>query len=136
MASRSEILDNLKETINEIGRDKFLETMKNPSFSVIYMMTQDRDLRSFISGIEDKIDDLDIEICVILGNIMNANYRQALITDRDARNAMALYHEEQHNSLKDAISRRKMAMEQRNLLLESAKKDYESMMFNNTIQIQ
>ena len=128
--SRNKNIEELKETINAIGKEQFLELIKSKDFAIVYTLSQNDDLRQFVNDSDDKIDEIDLNIFQLLQNIIRANYNQALVTNNDARNVMALYHEEQHNELKKMIAERKKLIDQRNLLIESAQKDYDDMMFN------
>lgn len=128
--SRNKNIEELKETINAIGKEQFLELIKSKDFAVVYTLSQNDDLRQFVNDSDDKIDEIDLNIFQLFQNIIRANYNQALVTNNDARNVMALYHEEQHNELKKMIAERKKLVDQRNLLIESAQKDYDDMMFN------
>lgn len=125
-------VEQIKETINAIGKEKFLELIKSDDFAVVYTLAQNDDLRQFVNDTDDKIDEIDLNIFQIFSNIIGANYRQFMVTNNDARNVMALYHEDQHNELKKMIAERKKLADQRNLLIKSAKKDYNDMMFNTT----
>ncbi len=128
--SRNKNIEELKETINAIGKEQFFELIKSKDFAVVYTLSQNDDLRQFVNDSDDKIDEIDLNIFQLFQNIIRANYNQALVTNNDARNVMALYHEEQHNELKKMIAERKKLVDQRNLLIESAQKDYNDMMFN------
>lgn len=128
--NRNENVEQIKETINAIGKEKFLELIKSKDFAVVYTLAQNDDLRQFVNNTDDQIDEIDLNIFGIFQNIIRANYNQGMITNNDARNVMALYHEEQHNELKKMIAERKKLADQRNLLIESAQKDYDDMMFN------
>lgn len=128
--SRNKNIEELKETINAIGKEQFLELIKSKDFAIVYTLSQNDDLRQFVNDSDDKIDEIDLNIFQLFQNIIRANYNQALVTNNDARNVMALYHEEQHNELKKMIAERKKLIDQRNLLIESAQKDYDDMMFN------
>ena len=126
--SRNKNIEELKETINTIGKEQFLELIKSKDFAIVYTLSQNDDLRQFVNDSDDKIDEIDLNIFQLLQNIIRANYNQAMVND--ARNVMALYHEEQHNELKKMIAERKKLVDQRNLLIQSAQKDYNDMMFN------
>lgn len=128
--SKNKNIEELKETINTIGKEQFLELIKSKDFAVVYTLSQNDDLRQFVNDSDDKIDEIDLNIFQIFQNIIRANYNQMMVTNNDARNVMALYHEEQHNELKKMIAERKKLVDQRNLLIESAQKDYDDMMFN------
>jgi hypothetical protein len=128
--SRNKNIEELKETINTIGKEQFLELIKSKDFAIVYTLSQNDDLRQFVNDSDDKIDEIDLNIFQLFQNIIRANYNQAMVTNNDARNVMALYHEEQHNELKKMIAERKKLVDQRNLLIESAQKDYNDMMFN------
>lgn len=128
--SRNKDIEELKETINAIGKEQFLELIKSKDFAIVYTLSQNDDLRQFVNDSDDKIDEIDLNIFQLFQNIIRANYNQAMITNNDARNVMALYHEEQHNELKKMIAERKKLVDQRNLLIQSAQKDYNDMMFN------
>lgn len=128
--SRNKNIEELKETINAIGKEQFLELIKSKDFAIVYTLSQNDDLRQFVNDSDDKIDEIDLNIFQLFQNIIRANYNQAMVTNNDARNVMALYHEEQHNELKKMIAERKKLVDQRNLLIESAQKDYDDMMFN------
>ena len=128
--SRNKNIEELKETINAIGKEQFIELIKSKDFAIVYTLSQNDDLRQFVNDSDDKIDEIDLNIFQLFQNIIRANYNQALVTNNDARNVMALYHEEQHNELKKMIAERKKLVDQRNLLIESAQKDYNDMMFN------
>lgn len=128
--SRNKNIEELKETINTIGKEQFLELIKSKDFAIVYTLSQNDDLRQFVNDSDDKIDEIDLNIFQLLQNIIRANYNQAMVTNNDARNVMALYHEEQHNELKKMIAERKKLVDQRNLLIQSAQKDYNDMMFN------
>lgn len=128
--SRNKNIEELKETINAIGKEQFLELIKSKDFAIVYTLSQNDDLRQFVNDSDDKIDEIDLNIFQLFQNIIRANYNQAMVTNNDARNVMALYHEEQHNELKKMIAERKKLVDQRNLLIQSAQKDYNDMMFN------
>lgn len=128
--SRNKNIEELKETINAIGKEQFIELIKSKDFAIVYTLSQNDDLRQFVNDSDDKIDEIDLNIFQLFQNIIRANYNQALVTNNDARNVMALYHEEQYNELKKMIAERKKLVDQRNLLIESAQKDYNDMMFN------
>ena len=128
--SRNKNIEELKETINTIGKEQFLELIKSKDFAIVYTLSQNDDLRQFVNDSDDKIDEIDLNMFQLLQNIIRANYNQAMVTNNDARNVMALYHEEQHNELKKMIAERKKLVDQRNLLIQSAQKDYNDMMFN------
>ena len=83
-------------------------------------MTQNNDLRQFVNDADDRIDEIDLDIFGVFLDIIRANYNQAMVTNNDARNVMALYHEDKHNELKKMIAERKKLVDQRNLLIESA----------------
>ena len=128
--SKNKNIEEHKETINAIGKEQFLELIKSKDFAVVYTLSQNDDLRQFVNDSDDKIDEIDLNIFQLFQNIIRANYNQALVANNDARNVMVLYHEEQHNELKKMIAERKKLVDQRNLLIESAQKDYDDMMFN------
>lgn len=128
--SKNIALEELKENINAIGKEKFLELIRSKDFAVVYILTQNNDLRQFVNDADDRIDEIDLDIFGVFLDIIRANYNQAMVTNNDARNVMALYHEDKHNELKKMIAERKKLVDQRNLLIESAQKDYNDMMFN------
>lgn len=128
--SKNIALEELKENINAIGKEKFLELIKSKDFAVVYTLSQNDDLRQFVNDADDRIDEIDLDIFGIFLDIIRANYNQMMVTNNDARNVMALYHEDKHNELKKMIAERKKLVDQRNLLIESAQKDYDDMMFN------
>lgn len=128
--SKNIALEELKENINAIGKEKFLELIKSKDFAVVYTLSQNDDLRQFVNDADDRIDEIDLDIFGVFLDIIRANYNQMMVTNNDARNVMALYHEDKHNELKKMIAERKKLVDQRNLLIESAQKDYDDMMFN------
>lgn len=128
--SKNIALEELKESINAIGKEKFLELIRSKDFAVVYILTQNNDLRQFVNDADDRIDEIDLDIFGVFLDIIRANYNQMMVTNNDARNVMALYHEDKHNELKKMIAERKKLVDQRNLLIESAQKDYNDMMFN------
>lgn len=128
--SKNIALEELKENINAIGKEKFLELIRSKDFAVVYILTQNNDLRQFVNDADDRIDEIDLDIFGVFLDIIRANYNQMMVTNNDARNVMALYHEDKHNELKKMIAERKKLVDQRNLLIESAQKDYDDMMFN------
>ena len=128
--SKNIALEELKENINAIGKEKFLELIKSKDFAVVYTLSQNDDLRQFVNDADDRIDEIDLDIFGIFLDIIRANYNQMMVTNNDARNVMALYHEDKHNELKKMIAERKKLVDQRNLLIQSAQKDYNDMMFN------
>lgn len=128
--SKNIALEELKENINAIGKEKFLELIRSKDFAVVYILTQNNDLRHFVNDADDRIDEIDLDIFGVFLDIIRANYNQAMVTNNDARNVMALYHEDKHNELKKMIAERKKLVDQRNLLIESAQKDYNDIMFN------
>ena len=130
MANQPTPFEKLKKDIKEIGKEKFLEILKTPEFAIVYVLYENEDLRKYVEDIEDRIDDIDLKLFATFGEIIRANYNQALVTNEDAKNLMELYHEDQRTTLRDLLQKRKKLADQRNLLIESAKKDYNDLMFN------